>query len=141
MFIKDDDGIIEKSNSEWASPLVTAKKPSGNLRICVDYGKLNEATRVASRRLPNITETLDRLADAKSFTTIDKVSGNHEIDVAPEYRHKTAFVSPFGLFQHCRPPCGTCRGIWNSFKTMTEHMLHALDAEDVMAYLNNVRIM
>ena len=41
------------------------------------------------------------LADAKFFTTIDMVSGYHQIEVAPEDRHKTAFVSPFGLFQYC----------------------------------------
>jgi len=83
----------------WSSPLVIVRKPSGDLRICVDYRKLNEATRVASYPLPNMTETLERLADAKFFTTIDMVSGYHQIEVAPEDRYKTAFVSPFGLLQ------------------------------------------
>ena len=96
-----EDGVIERSTSEWASPLVIVRKPSGDLRICVDYRKLNEATKVASYPLPNMTETLDRLADAKFFTTIDMVSGYHQIEVAPEDWHKTAFVSPFGLFQYC----------------------------------------
>lgn len=68
----------------------------------MDYRKLNEATKVASYPLPNMTETLDRLADAKFFTTIHEVSGYHQIEVAPEDWHKTAFVSPFGLFQSCR---------------------------------------
>ena len=101
-----EDGVIEKPNSEWASSLVIVKKPSGDLRICVDYRKLNEATRVACYPLPNMTATLDWLADAKFFTTIDMVSGYHQIEVALEDRHKTAFVSPFGLFQYCRLPFG-----------------------------------
>ena len=67
----------------------------------MDCRKLNEAIKVASYPLPNMTETLDRLADAKFFTTIDMVSGYHQIEVAPEYRHRTAFVSPFGLLQYC----------------------------------------
>ena len=132
-----EDGVIEKSNSEWASPLVIVKKPSGDLRICVDYRKLNEATRVACYPLPNMTATLDRLADAKFFTTIDMVSGYHQIEVAPEDRHKTAFVSPFGLFQYCRLPFGLA-GAPGTFQAVIEDMLQVLDAQDVMAYLDDV---
>ena len=53
-----------------------------------------------------MTETLERLADAKFFTTIYMVSGYHQTEVAPEDRHKSAFVSPFGFFQYCRSPFG-----------------------------------
>ena len=131
------DGVIENSSSEWASPMVIVKKPSGDLRICVDYRKLNEVTKVASYPLPNITETLDRLADAKFFTTIDMVSGYHQIEVAPEDRYKTAFISPFGLFQYCRLPFGLA-GAPGTFQAVIEDMLQVLDAEDVMAYLDDV---
>ena len=132
-----EDGVIERSASEWASPLVIVRKPSGDLRICVDYRKLNEATKGASYPLPNMTETLDRLADAKFFTTIDMVSGYHQIEVAPEDRHKTAFVSPFGLFQYCRLPFGLA-GAPGTFQAVVEDMLQVLDTEDVMAYLDDL---
>ena len=84
-----------------------------------------------------MTETLDRLAEAKFFTTIDMVSGYHQIEVAPEDRHKTAFVSPFGLFQYCRLPFGLA-GAPGTFQAVIEDMLQVLDAEDVMAYLDDV---
>jgi len=113
------------------------RKPSGDLRICVDDRKLNEATRVASYTLPNMIETLDWLADAKFFTTIDMVSGYHQIEVAPEDRHKTAFVSPFGLFQYCWWPFGLA-GAPGTFQAVIEDMLQVLDAKDVMAYLDDV---
>lgn len=72
----------------------------------MDYKKLNQATQVTSYPLPNITEALDRLADASYFTTIDMVSGYHQVEVAPEDRQKTAFMTPDGLFQYCKMPFG-----------------------------------
>ena len=42
------DGIIEKSSSEWASQLVLVRKSSGDLRIWVDYRRLNDVTAVTS---------------------------------------------------------------------------------------------
>ena len=98
---------------------------------------MNEATRVASYPLPNMTETLDRLADAKFFTTIDMVSGYHQIEVVPEDGHKTAFVSPFGLFQYWRLPFGLA-GAPGTFQAVIEDMLLVLNAKDVMAYLDDV---
>jgi hypothetical protein len=82
-----NDGVIEKSSSEW-------RKPSGDLRICVDYRKLNEVTAVTSYPLPNITETLDRLAGASFFTSIDMTSGYYQVEIADEDKDKTAFTSP-----------------------------------------------
>lgn len=113
------------------------RKPSGDLRIRVDYRKLDEATRVSSYPLPSMTKTLERLADASFFTTIDMVSGYHQIEVAPEDRHKTSFVSPFGLFQYCRLPFGLA-GAPGTFQAVFEGMLQVLDTEDVIAYLDDV---
>ena len=131
------DGIIEKSSSEWASPLVLVRKPSGDLRICVDYRKLNEVTSVISYPLPNITETIDRLTGASFFTSIDMVSGYHQIEIAEEDRDKTALISPYGLYQYCRMPFGLS-GAPGTFQSIVENMVQVLDTEDIMAYLDDV---
>jgi len=63
------------------------------------------------------------------------VSGYHQIEVAPEDRHKTAFVSPFGFFQYCPLPFGLA-GAPGTFQAVTEGMLQVLDTADFMTYLD-----
>lgn len=58
-----EDGVIEKYHSQLESPLVIVRKSSGDVRICVDYRKLNQATQVTSYPSPNITEALDHLSE------------------------------------------------------------------------------
>ena len=122
------DGIIEKSCSEWVSPLVIVRKSSGDLRICVDYRKLNEVTMITSYPLPIITETLDKLAGASYFTWIDMVSGYHQVEVAEEDKEKQRLYphmgyisivgSPMGWQEHQQPSNQLPR-TWSRFSILT----------------------
>ena len=60
-------GVIEPSLSPWASPIVLVRKKDGTTRFCVDYRKLNQATKKDSYPLPRIDDTLETLAGVKWF--------------------------------------------------------------------------
>ena len=101
-----DRDVIAPSSSPFSSPIVVVRKKTGELRLCVDYRRLNRATRRDSFPLPRIDESLDALGGAKFFSSLDLASGYYQVKMADEDRAKTAFVCPFGLYEFKRMPFG-----------------------------------
>ena len=101
-------GVIEESNSPWASPMVLVHKPDGSLRFCVDYRKLNAATRKDAFPLPHIDDLFDQLSGRKIFSTLDACTGYWQIQVQSSSRDKTAFITIDGLFKFRVIPFGLC---------------------------------
>lgn len=96
-------GVIKKSHSPWASPVILVRKRNGDYRFCVDYRKLNEVTAKDTFPLPRIDDLLDQLADSRYFSTLDLAAGYWQIQVEHNSQPKTAFV---GLFEFCVMPFG-----------------------------------
>ena len=82
---------IRPSASPWASPVVLVRKKSGALRFCADYRKVNGVTKKDAYPLPRVNDTLDTLAGAQWFTTLDLISGYWQVELAPSDREKSAF--------------------------------------------------
>ena len=101
-----DTQVITESQSSYASPIVVVRKKNGSLRLCADYRKLNAKTVRDSFPLPRINESLDALNGARLFTTLDLASGFNQVAVNEKDKAKTAFITPFGLFECNRMPFG-----------------------------------
>jgi hypothetical protein len=103
-----ETNCIEHAQSPWNAPLVLVKKPDGSLRVCIDYRKLNEATVKDVYPLPRMDEMIDQLGGGTVwFTTLDAVSGYHQMKLDEESKPATAFsVRGMGQFQWKVVPMG-----------------------------------
>ena len=88
------NGIIEPSSSEWSAPIVVVPKKDGNIRLCVDFRKLNAVTPMDAYPMPRIDELIDRLRKAKFITTLDLARGYWQVPMSRKDREKKAFTTP-----------------------------------------------
>ena len=77
-------------------------------RVCIDYRKLNTATRKDHYHLPFIDQMLDKLAGHSHYCFLDGYSGYNQISIAPKDQKKTTFTCPYGTFAFRRMPFGLC---------------------------------
>ncbi|KAK7922290.1 hypothetical protein WMY93_009192 [Mugilogobius chulae] len=132
-----DGQVIRESSSPYASPIVIVKKKDGSIRLCVDYRQLNSKTRRDAFPLPRIEESLDALCGAKWFSTIDLASGYNQVPMAERDKHKTAFCTPFGLFEFNRMPFGLCNAP-STFQRLMERMFGSEHCQSLLLYLDDV---
>jgi hypothetical protein len=113
---KEDELVPTRVQSRW--------------RVCIDYHKLNTATRKDHFPLPFIDQMVDRLAGHEYYCFLDGYSGYNQVPVDPEDQEKTTFTCPFGTFAYRRMPFGLCnapvtfqRCMISIFSDMVEHFL------------------
>ena len=77
-------------------------------RMCIDYRKLNDATRKNHYPLPFMDQMLERLAGQSFYCFLDGYFGYNQTDVDPKDQEKTAFTCLFGVFAYRRMPFSLC---------------------------------
>jgi hypothetical protein len=91
--------LIRRSNSPYASPVIVVKKPSGGLRVCVNYRPVNEMTIKSKYPIPLIRETLARLLGKRIFTKLDVIAVFNRIRITEGYEWITAFNTRYSQFE------------------------------------------
>jgi hypothetical protein len=100
----EQDGIIQRSTSPWASPLHMVPMKGGTRRPCEDFQRLNLVTEPDVYPLPNMLDFADRFSSCRIFSKIDLQKDYWQVPVRPEERQKTAVITPFGLFEFLHLP-------------------------------------
>ncbi|KAI0993586.1 hypothetical protein K3495_g14598, partial [Podosphaera aphanis] len=77
-------------------------------RICVDYRQLNKITKKHAHPLPNAQDEIQRAAGHKYYAFLDLENGFWQIPLEESTREKTAFITPFGVYEWLVMPFGLC---------------------------------
>ena len=133
------DDIIQPSSSAYASPILLIPKKDGEYRFCVDYRKLNAVTEEDVFPLPLIQDIFDLVGGSKYFSTLDLKAGYHQLPVAPEHIHKTAFKTHNGLYEFRRVPFGL-KSAPNFFQREMNKILYDLLGTCVFTYIDDILV-
>jgi hypothetical protein len=132
--------VVQESNSDWSAAPVLVRKRDGKVRYCLDFRPLNNVTIKDAFPLPLIEECIDTLCGAEYFSTLDMSSGYWQISIAPEDRHKTAFSTKYGLYEHIRMGFGLCNAP-ATFQRVMNLVLRGMTWKEVLAYLDDVIVL
>jgi hypothetical protein len=132
-------GVIEPSTSPWSSALVAAKKKNGKTRWCVDYRALNEATTKDAYPMPLIEENLVQLSKSRIFSSVDGSGAFHVVDLDDDAKPKTAFSTPWGLYQFKRMPFGLCNAP-ATYSRLMHIVLRQIPTEQALSYLDDTLV-
>ena len=132
-----DDGIVEPSASPWAAPIVVVHKPDDSIRLCVDYRKLNQRTKRDAFPLPRVDDAIDAMQGCKYFSTLDLASGYWQVELTEFAKVKSAFTTPFGLFQWNVMPFGLCNAP-GTFQRLMSTVLRVLIPAICLVYLDDI---
>ena len=109
-------------------------------RICIDYRKLNNATKKDHYPLPFFDQKLDKLAGHSHFCFLDGYSGYNQISITPEDQENTTFTCPYGTFAFRRMSFGLCnapdtfqRCIMSMFSDLVEEVMEIF-MDDFLVY-------
>ncbi|GJR34093.1 reverse transcriptase domain-containing protein [Tanacetum coccineum] len=151
-----DAGLIYPiSDSPWAvSPVHCVPKKGGmtvvtnevneliptrlvtGRRICIDYWKLNDATRKDHFPLPFIDQMLERLAGNEYYCFLDGFFGYFQIPIDPQDQEKTTFTCPYGMFAYRRMPFGLCNAL-GTFQRCMMAIFHNMIEETIEVFMDD----
>ncbi|GKA50519.1 reverse transcriptase domain-containing protein [Tanacetum coccineum] len=149
--------IYPISDNPWVSPVYCVPKKGGitvvankeneliptrlvtGWRVCIDYRKLNEATRKDHFPLPFMDQMFERLAGNEFYCFLDGFSGYFQMPIDPQDQEKTTFTCPYGTFAYRRMPFGLCNALVfrDSFDSCLSNLANMLKrCEDTNLVLN-----
>ena len=132
-------GRIYPTTSPYGAPVLFVKKKDGSKRLCCDFRRLNAVTIKSRFPLPLIEDLFDHLHGAKWFTSLDLISGYHQIPVAEKDQPKTAIVTHQGQYAWRVMPFGLTNAP-STFQMVMNDLFRDILNKKVLVYLDDILV-
>nr|GFB08429.1 reverse transcriptase domain-containing protein [Tanacetum cinerariifolium] len=149
--------IYPISDSPWVSPIhcipnkggLTVEENEENeliptrlvmvWRVCIDYRKLNEATRKDHFPLPFMDQMLERLAGNQYYCFLDGFSGYFQIPIDPKDQEEITFTCLYGTFAYRHMPFGLCNAP-STFQRCMMAIFHDMIEKTMKVFMDNFSV-
>lgn len=131
--------MIRESESPFSSPIVVVHKKNGDVRLCIDYRKLNLHTVKDNYALPNLEESFTALTGSRWFSVLNLKSRYYQIEMAEVDKPKTAFITPLGFWEFNQMPQGLTIAP-STFQRLMEKCMGNLHLKEVLVFLDDLII-
>nr|GEV30621.1 reverse transcriptase domain-containing protein [Tanacetum cinerariifolium] len=108
-------------------------------RVCIDYRKLNDATRKDHFALPFMDQMLEQLAGNEFYCFLDGFFGYFQIPLDPKDQEKTTFTCPYGTFAYRRMPFGLCNAM-GTFQRCMMAIFHDMIKETIEVFMDDFSV-
>ena len=138
-----DAGIVERSNSSWACPMLLVKKKRTDItkpqtyRLALDLRLLNAIIIPSAYPLPKISNLLVQLSKYKYFSTLDLPSAYWQIAVPKHLQDKLSFTTPWGIFTYKRLVFGL-RMASATFQQLIDTLIQMSGVDSCFAYQDDI---
>ena len=136
-------GIIERSISEWACPMLAVKKKTSSpnekpeFRLALDLRLINSMIRSSSYPLPRIDTIINNISKYRYFTTLDFPSAYHQIHLPKKFRRRLSFTTQWGTFSFRRLMFGL-RSAASSFQMLIDAIIEEAKQAGIFSYQDDV---
>lgn len=131
--------IIEKVTkpASWVSPLVPILKENGDLRLCIDMRRANQAIQRLNHPLPVFDDLIAKFRHAKFFTLLDIKQAFHQVEITESSRDITTFITNWGLYRYKRLLFGV-----NCAPELFQNLMESILAEcpNIVVFIDDILI-
>ena len=102
----EDNIIFLIKHSSWVANLFPVRNNNGEIRLCVYFRDLNQASLKDHHPLPSMEQILSKVSGSERFSFLDGFSSYNQVLFNESDRYKTTFTTKWGTYAYCKMPFG-----------------------------------